>query len=204
MTKKRGCLIAAVLGVAALGLACYGVVRSLCEFELEFGSPYLFVSVCPETRHEAHFLTEGFQERCVSLFVRPGDESSSEPMCVAELAWSANRFDGAAWSGDGSVIACRANVEIRDNTTDERNKIYSGKFYSVAYDFRERKAIVWNGPGEASRGEWEAHSHTIDTLLKSRGGLGEGVTSNEIRARNKKLDWGEWQVYRKAMRRRRP
>lgn len=212
MMKKRGCLIAAVLVVGVIGLACYGFVQATRKLELGFSSPYVFVSTGATEEWQTHFLTEGFQDRGIYLLVRPVDESPDNLVLVADLAWFANYFDTAVWSGDGSVIACRANVGIREDATESARKeqdldhvfqpIVQHTFFACAYDFRQGETIVLRHPCESSRAEWEVHSKTIEELLKSRGGLGKEISSNEIKEQSTKLDWALWQVYQNARRRR--
>lgn len=208
MAKKHGCLIAAVLVAGALGLACYGVVKVGREYTLGMVSPRLFVSTGATEEWQAHFLTGGFRNRGISLFVSSASESQDAVELVEHLNCRPG-FVNAVWSRDGTVIACRVDVTTKEDAAESARKAHDkeysfqppphGTFFACAYDFRQGKSIVLRSLGYGALAEWEMHSSAIEELLKSRGGLAKGIVEHEITEQSKKLDWAQWQIYKDAM-----
>jgi hypothetical protein len=206
--RKFAFLIIAIVAIGLLGW--YGCVQFKHRFLLTMDSPYLFVSDGAMEAYQAHFVTEGFQDRGISLFVSPTSGSDKAPTLVDDLAAPWCRFGEAVWSSDGSVIACRAHVTTEDAVNSARKERKNDEFYlpptdctpyACAYDFREAKAIVMKRSSFGRKADWEAHSQKIEELLKARGGLGGKVTEQEIDEHKKKMDWTQWQRYNTARRR---
>jgi hypothetical protein len=205
--KKVGLLLAVILVIGLL--SWYGCVQFERNLALSFSSPYLFISVGATETYQSHFVTEGFQDRGVSLFVASASSGHAGPILIENLDAPWCRFQTAVWSGDGSVIACRADV-ITDEAIDSARKErkYGDGYlppsdctlYACAYDFRDAKAIVMNRSSLGAKTDWEAHSWKIEELLKLRGGPGKEVTQREIDEQNEKMDWAKWQVYLTASR----
>lgn len=200
--------MAAILAVVLL--SWYGCVQFQHNLALSFSSPYLLISVGATETYQAHFVTEGFTDRGVSLFVASTSAPNAAPILVEDLFGPWCRFRDATWSGDGSVIACRADVITKDaveaarkeRTYDDPSLPPSDRtLYACAYDFREAKAIVLKRFSLHAKADWEAHSRKIEELLKLHGARGKEVTQREIDERDEKMDWAQWQVYLTARRR---
>jgi len=59
------------------------------------------------------------------------------------------------------------------------------------------KDVSANSIGLGSPIDWHAHSSRVRQLIVSRGGLGPQVTRSDIEAGSKKMDWTQWQAYKR-------
>lgn len=208
--KHSGCLIAAVLAFGLLGLAGYGFVQFQHHVEMGFASPRLYVSCSATGDGQVDFVEWGFLDRGVSVFVRPLSSQHAVPQLLADLSGYADCFRSAVWSRDGSAIACRSRVLTDEDAAEDaaRKRSKDASFrpkpdyvpYCYAYDFREGKSLAKTPARGGSRHDWEVHSKAIEELLESRGGPGEAITADQVKARQQKLNWRQWQPYKQAMR----
>ena len=188
--KKLGCPLAIVVAAGLIALVGLAYRQFAIRTEMGFESPMLFVSTGPGIGNHAQFVTSGFQDRGISLFVSPAIESQAAPVLVAHLEIDRNLFDSAVWSGDGTVIACRRKTDLHED------------LYCYAYDFVQCKPLMPNGVSASSIGlgspiDWHAHSSMVRQLIALRGGLGPQVTRGDIEAGSRKMDWTQWQAYKR-------
>lgn len=168
-----GCLSAMLL--ATLGF--FGLQFYIGQ---KFSAPFLFVWHSPgESRHEALFLLQGFQDRGWTLFVKP--DGKGKPIRVAPLDLGVSNgyhFAEADWSKDGQVMVATIRVGPQDDNVR-----------ALGYDFAARQSLV--APGE----KWREYEPTVLALIAEHGGFAGHPENREQMMRGGRKIW-IWSVPR--------
>lgn len=94
------------------------------------------------------------------------------------------------WSQDGSVILCKGSV------------LNGSELYTHAFDFETTMAILPSmSLKDNTHEKWQELSVKIEHLIDSRGGLGTGLSEDELRQRSKPMSYWEWRRFRNSIHR---
>lgn len=181
MTRFKKIII--IVSCLLLVLLVGGYVYFRLIFPYKWTSPTMLAVESPARAGKALFITEGFVDRGVALYIVE-EAVTSGAREIDSLDFDGRRwFHDAVWSSDGSVIGIRCRVL---NSSD--------LVFTHTYDFREKKSIVPSTLGGSDTKEyWDTHSAKIEELISSRGG--EGVRVVGIREKSQKMSFWEWKRF---------
>ena len=146
--------------VALAGLGLLGLRLFLAQ---GFSDPILYTLHSPnQSRHQALFMQEGFQDRSWTLFAKA--EGKTKPVRVASLDFDGTYiFSGAEWSQDGQVIV--TTVRLVGGNYDQVR--------AYGYDFETQMALVpeWN--------HWREFETNVLAVVAAHGGFNGAFVSDQ-------------------------
>ena len=188
MRNKR--VFLGIAGAAAFillltGLAYYALRISIAQ---SFSSPTLLVVQSPSLPENAFWLvTDGFQDRGITLYLESASENGASPVRIVDLDWdSLYHFSMFHWTRDGEVGVF--TVRLSDGS----------EVRAFAHDFSRELSVLppWMGVSSMSAStieEWREHEVQILDLVEAHGGLDpDPIDLEHVRAHSQGI-W-IWQV----------
>ncbi|HBC87761.1 MAG TPA: hypothetical protein DCZ94_12470 [Lentisphaeria bacterium] len=191
MSRNNKIILCVVLSFVAF--ASVAIVIGIQQFRKEmhkgFMNPLIYESPSPSQMGKAMFVTQGFQDRGMHLYISD-NKARQENIDVGEIFWSHTKATRATWSKDGSIIACE-------------NDIGNHEYFSYVYDFQ--KDILYYPPGiswcsaeyNLSEEAWAEHSQKMKLLIDERGGRTKDIDLNLIYGNGRAPSTKEWEELNK-------
>jgi hypothetical protein len=162
MRKRYKVLIVIIIIPIMLLLIKAGFSHIKDSFSRGLSNPIVFESQSPYQMGKALFVSEGMQDRGISLYIHDY-RSEHKFVYVGTLYWPCTRAIEACWSKDGSILACK-------------NQLEEDVYFSYIYDFKNNDMFYppstsWSRSDYKSvKEEWCKHSEKMEALLGARGG----------------------------------